>query len=212
MRSRALLVLFTLSLALTTAAVAQPPPVIYSAVALPGGAGNFVRGLVQDRQGFLWVGLWKGLLRYDGYDFVPYRHDSSNTSSLSSDRVECLYVDREGTLWARHPREGSTASIRQPAPSCTFATTPRTRRASARTRSPSSWRIGKGYFGSARMEGYWMARQRGTFTRYVHNPKDPKSLSHDRVRALYRLPCRYALGWYRQPLGIIAREGRTQSV
>ena len=41
-----------------------------------------VNALVQDAQGFLWIGTDDGLNRYDGYGFTVYNHDPSDTTSL----------------------------------------------------------------------------------------------------------------------------------
>ena len=59
-----------------------------------------VRAIVQDRQGFMWFGTWLGgLNRYDGYTFKVYSHNDRDSSSLASDSIWGLYVDRVGDLW-----------------------------------------------------------------------------------------------------------------
>ncbi len=59
-----------------------------------------VRAMVQDQQGFMWFGTWRGgLNRYDGYTFKVYKHDPQDEHSISSDNVWVLYADRSGTLW-----------------------------------------------------------------------------------------------------------------
>ena len=66
-----------------------------------GLSHNTVLSLVQDRQGFLWIGTSDGLNRYDGYEFVVYRHDRRDTTSLSDNTVRQVLEDRWGTLWIR---------------------------------------------------------------------------------------------------------------
>jgi len=66
---------------------------------LDGLSHNTVTSLLQDRQGFLWIGTSDGLNRYDGYDVVVYRHDRLDTASLSNNAVKALLEDREGALW-----------------------------------------------------------------------------------------------------------------
>ncbi len=59
-----------------------------------------VRAIVQDRQGFMWFGTWRGgLNRYDGYTFKVYKHDARDERSLGNDGIRKLYVDRDGVLW-----------------------------------------------------------------------------------------------------------------
>ncbi|MFN0013909.1 MAG: two-component regulator propeller domain-containing protein, partial [Saprospiraceae bacterium] len=67
-----------------------------SAQGLPS---DIVNSLLQDREGFLWVGTADGLCRYDGYTFKIYRYDPDDPNSLPTNVVETLYEDRSGTLW-----------------------------------------------------------------------------------------------------------------
>ncbi|WP_156962880.1 EAL domain-containing protein [Aerolutibacter daejeonensis] len=60
---------------------------------------NSVTSMVQDRQGFVWVGTQGGLHRYDGQRFVPYRHESQNPASLPDSFVTALALDGERGLW-----------------------------------------------------------------------------------------------------------------
>jgi hypothetical protein len=39
-------------------------------------ASRQLADVVQDRRGFMWIAsLYGGFARYDGYEFIPYRHD-----------------------------------------------------------------------------------------------------------------------------------------
>lgn len=58
-----------------------------------------VMSIVQDREGFLWFGTWDGLNRYDGYEFVRYRHDPDDSSSLSVNSIICMTEAADGRLW-----------------------------------------------------------------------------------------------------------------
>ncbi len=60
---------------------------------------SVVYALAQDRQGFLWFGSEDGLNRYDGKEFVVYKHDPDNPDSLGHNWVDTLLVDRDGRLW-----------------------------------------------------------------------------------------------------------------
>ncbi len=64
-----------------------------------GFPSDWIYSLVQDKQGFLWVGGLSGLSRYDGYNIKTYRHNPLDSTSLSNDYVRTLYVDRDGRLW-----------------------------------------------------------------------------------------------------------------
>lgn len=59
-----------------------------------------ITSLLQDRQGFLWIGtLDGGLVRYDGYTFHAFKHDPYDSTSLSHSTVETLFEDSRGWLW-----------------------------------------------------------------------------------------------------------------
>lgn len=58
---------------------------------------NTVTSIVQTRDGYIWVGTFGGLARFDGVRFTLFT--SSNTPELKSNRVVNLPEDRTGELW-----------------------------------------------------------------------------------------------------------------
>ena len=58
-----------------------------------------VNAIVQDRQGFMWFATWDGLNKYDGHSFTIYKHQSFDSTSLSSSHIRVIYEDRSGMLW-----------------------------------------------------------------------------------------------------------------
>ncbi|GLX79892.1 hypothetical protein tinsulaeT_32320 [Thalassotalea insulae] len=60
---------------------------------------QFIRAIAQDHHGFMWFGSQEGLHRFDGHQFVSYHHDASVPSSLGSDVISRLLVDRNNHLW-----------------------------------------------------------------------------------------------------------------
>ena len=58
-----------------------------------------VAKIVEDREGFIWIGTHDGLVRYDGVGFRVYRHDDSDPGSISSDDVAIVFVDRDNRIW-----------------------------------------------------------------------------------------------------------------
>ncbi|MBB6254216.1 ligand-binding sensor domain-containing protein [Nitrospirillum iridis] len=55
--------------------------------------------LVQDHDGFLWVGTQGGLARWDGYRFKNYAASLDKPGSLPNDFIKSLHVDPKGRLW-----------------------------------------------------------------------------------------------------------------
>ena len=78
---------------------AQDPPPRFLPAALSGLSHNIVNAMAQDREGFLWLGTWDGLDRYDGYRILSFHHDPEDPTSLSHNYVSALFLDREGRLW-----------------------------------------------------------------------------------------------------------------
>ncbi|MBC8094918.1 MAG: hypothetical protein H7Y43_03805, partial [Akkermansiaceae bacterium] len=63
---------------------------------------NSVTAVVQTRDGYLWVGTYDGLTRFDGDSFTVFNADKSNTPEMRSSRVVSLFEDDDGTLWIGH--------------------------------------------------------------------------------------------------------------
>lgn len=56
-----------------------------------------VRAMAQTRDGYLWLGGYVGLHRFDGVRLVTF--NVANSPSLPSDSISALCEDREGKLW-----------------------------------------------------------------------------------------------------------------
>ncbi len=65
-----------------------------------GLSHNLINALAQDSTGYLWAATPDGITRYDGYSFVQYRHDYSDTNSLPANFVGTIFVDQKGRVWA----------------------------------------------------------------------------------------------------------------
>jgi ligand-binding sensor domain-containing protein/signal transduction histidine kinase len=61
---------------------------------------NKVSAVLQTHDGYLWIGTYNGLARFDGVRFVCY--DSGNTPELADSLVTSLFEDKNGTLWIGH--------------------------------------------------------------------------------------------------------------
>ena len=61
---------------------------------------NEVSSVIQTRDGYLWIGTYNGLARFDGVRFVCY--DSGNTPQLGDSLITSLFEDKDGTLWIGH--------------------------------------------------------------------------------------------------------------
>ncbi|HKI78036.1 MAG TPA: two-component regulator propeller domain-containing protein [Ignavibacteriaceae bacterium] len=58
-----------------------------------------VRCILQDRQGFLWLGTQDGLNRYDGSNFVIFKNVIEDSNSISHNYIYDLAEDKDGNIW-----------------------------------------------------------------------------------------------------------------
>jgi ligand-binding sensor domain-containing protein len=61
---------------------------------LPQGS---VTSMIQTREGYLWLGTFNGLVRFDGVQFKVF--NPNNTPGLPSSRILQLFEDRQNALW-----------------------------------------------------------------------------------------------------------------
>ena len=74
--------------------------VTFESVNLPPGLElGHTFDINQDQQGYLWATSAKGLLRYDGYEWKTYLHDSTNANTLAGDDLVSVYPTRDGKIW-----------------------------------------------------------------------------------------------------------------
>jgi len=59
-------------------------------------SGNAV---IQDSEGFLWIGTQDGLNRYDGRDFVIHKNSAGDPDSLWDNFVNAIWEDSQDRLW-----------------------------------------------------------------------------------------------------------------
>lgn len=58
-----------------------------------------VRCIIQDKDGFLWIGTRDGLNRYDGNKFLTYLPESDDSTSLAFNQITALTLDTNKNLW-----------------------------------------------------------------------------------------------------------------
>jgi len=64
-----------------------------------GLSHNEVTSIVQDNDGFIWIGTRGGLNRYDGYEFKVFNQIPGDSNSLVNPSIESLFVDSKGNIW-----------------------------------------------------------------------------------------------------------------
>ncbi len=150
-----------------------------------GLSQNAGLALLQDSQGYLWIGTQDGLNRYDGYAITQFKHDPDNPASLSHNSVIALYEDGDGYLWVG--TWGGGLNRYDPATQQFTRYTPDPANPNSISH-PIVTDIIQDEQGV-----YWIATfgglerfdpATGTFTHFRHNPDDPASLSSDAISVI----------------------------
>lgn len=64
-----------------------------------GLTNNSITDIQQDLHGFLWIGTAEGLNRFNGHQFLRYRPDQEDSTSISDNFISALELDVTGQLW-----------------------------------------------------------------------------------------------------------------
>jgi ligand-binding sensor domain-containing protein/two-component sensor histidine kinase len=64
-----------------------------------GLSQGMINCILQDRYGFMWFATKDGLNRYDGYQFVIYKHDPSDSTTIIDNFIQTIFEDSKGRLW-----------------------------------------------------------------------------------------------------------------
>lgn len=77
---------------------------------------NEVRNIYQDSEGYIWISTYNGLLRYDGYSIINYKHVSTNSqeqfidnfiNSVCEDKSHMLWIGTHNGLYCLNKRNGN---------------------------------------------------------------------------------------------------------
>ena len=64
-----------------------------------GLSSNTVNAILKDKYGFMWFGTDDGLNKFDGQDFIIYRHSETDSASIGRGVVTAMQEDKNGNLW-----------------------------------------------------------------------------------------------------------------
>ncbi len=64
-----------------------------------GLSSSNILNILQDRDGFIWIGTYDGLNKYDGKNFEIFRNEINEANSLPDNLIRSLYLDPEDNLF-----------------------------------------------------------------------------------------------------------------
>lgn len=151
-----------------------------------------ITDITQDNTGALWIGTEKGglnkLLFGDviGGFFIQYKHDPSDSYSLSVDNVLSLYLSRNEVLWVGTSLGGINKWDRGSENIELYRHNPYDPKSLSSNQVRSIFVDSDGELWIGTVDGglNLFDQKRFVFTHFMHNPDKPKSLSNDHVRAI----------------------------
>ncbi|MCL4547993.1 MAG: histidine kinase [Bacteroidetes bacterium] len=94
------LILFLVFRAQVYAEADSPGDIVFKQLRIEDGLSqSTVSCMLQDREGYLWFGTANGLNRYDGYNFLVFVNDPSDTTSISGNGILSMCEDKDGYIW-----------------------------------------------------------------------------------------------------------------
>ncbi len=64
-----------------------------------GLPSDIIYGVVQDHEGFMWIGTQAGIARFDGHEVRVFEHNPNDKSTLADSNAGILAVSPDGNLW-----------------------------------------------------------------------------------------------------------------
>lgn len=116
-----------------------------------------VRAIHQDGKGYLWIGTWDGLSRFDGARFVNYHEADGLGHRIINDIVE----DRQGRLWVA-TNGGGVARLEESGGEAVPENPPRERDRRAVRRDTSPHRSSMAHAGRKKFASYMLGGQAGS--------------------------------------------------
>ena len=158
--------------------------------------GIYPECLFADSSGIIWIGFYGyGLDRFDPENniFTHFRHDPNDSQSIANDTVTAVLIDHLNNVWVAtyggldllDPATGKFSHFAHD-PSDPASLSWNIIRALYEDREGTIW-VGTGLAWHTNQNGGLnrFDRKSGTFTRYLHNPENPYSLSNNKVRAIF---------------------------
>jgi signal transduction histidine kinase/ligand-binding sensor domain-containing protein/DNA-binding response OmpR family regulator len=157
-------------------------------IKLPEALGlsqSSINCILQDRDGYLWIATWSGLIRYDGYSTTIF-HSGSAPGSIKSNLISTVYEDRIGNIWVGTHMGGLFEYNKE---TNQFINYKHDDHSANCISSNNIWKIIEDDLGNL-----WIATENGlnfldprkkVFISYINDPQDSSSLSGDFVTDVF---------------------------
>jgi ligand-binding sensor domain-containing protein/serine phosphatase RsbU (regulator of sigma subunit) len=155
-----------------------------------GLSQSSVTCILQDKKGFMWFGTQDGLNRYDGYNIKVFKNNPTDFTSLINNFIFSIYEDSSGTLYIE-TQGGGFQKYNPLTESFTRIPKDSINLKGAEFNSVSPFfedTSGVQWFGGlgAATGLKRVDTKTGKVTIFKHDPKNPSSLSDDKVFSVFR--------------------------
>ncbi len=153
-----------------------------------GLSANTVLCFLQDSRGFLWIGTYDGLNRYDGYNFTVFKNLPEDSLSISDNMVSTLCEDKDGDIWAGCGWGGGLNKFNRDTEKFTrYLPNPNNPASisSDRIKSICTEKSGNLWIGTDGGGLEYMDLDKEIFHHYRHDPNNPFSITNDGVAAVF---------------------------
>ena len=155
---------------------------------------NRIWSIFQDRTGNQWIGTFsKGLNLFDPETgtFSRFQNDNTNPAGFSGNTVRSIFEDNSGIVWFGSEGNGLNLLLPREKQFKYFQHDPANPASISNSDVIAIWEDPNGdmWFGTKHGGANLLKyddRSRGKFQRFRHDPADPNSLLHNRIRAIYR--------------------------
>ena len=80
--------------------MAEKNPFFFTQIGNENGlTENTITDLLQDSEGYIWIGTNNGLFKYNGYSCKVYRNRPDNTNTLGDNTISCIEEDSRQNIW-----------------------------------------------------------------------------------------------------------------
>ena len=160
-----------------------------------GLSSNEVSAIIQDKDGFIWMGTEDGLNQFDGYQFSVYKYDPDNPISLSDNIVLTLVIGSDSVLYV-----GTVSGLNLFDPKTRrvvrFLNDPEDSTSISHNSVEAIFEDSEGRIWIGTRNGLNLFdAETGFFTRYKHEPGNPYSISHNEVWSIVEDPFQSGSLW-----------------
>ena len=142
---------------------------------------NLVNCLFQDREGYVWVGTFNGLNRYDGSRFVVFKTDRSNPHAIVHNNINDICEGNDGDIWIG-TANGVSRYLKDKNTFVNYLLEPHSKDASRANDVTNMLCDRKGQVWVSSLAGLYVFNPaKESFSGYKNNPSDSQSISSNRI-------------------------------